>query len=138
MLADRLEQHPDLPLPYQGSDSAMSISLWGNDPGPRMAEIRRMLGVPMHRNDPGSGSGYDEKYLDLTGRLGGPEGLRITIGTLRDTVCERVVTGTETVVEQVPDPNYVAAAPTVEVTRVVEQVRWDCHPLLADAPGGAS
>lgn len=49
----------------------------------------------------------------------------------RDEVCERVVTGTETVVKTVPDPDALATVPTVEVTEVVETVEWKCRPLLA-------
>ena len=45
----------------------------------------------------------------------------------RAQVCERVVTGTETVTRAVPDP----AAPLVEVTEEVETVEWVCRPLLA-------
>ncbi|GGM64317.1 hypothetical protein GCM10012275_38600 [Longimycelium tulufanense] len=50
----------------------------------------------------------------------------------RERVCERVVVGTETVTEEVPDPEVVAAAPTVTRTRTVEQVEWRCTPLLAE------
>lgn len=49
----------------------------------------------------------------------------------RDEVCERVVTGVETVTKTVPDPEALAAVPTVEVTEEVEQVEWRCRPLLA-------
>lgn len=46
----------------------------------------------------------------------------------RAAVCERVVTGIETVTETVPDPEYIA--PTVTVTREVETVEWRCGPVL--------
>lgn len=49
----------------------------------------------------------------------------------RGEVCERVVTGTETVTRTVPDPT----APLVEVTETVEHVEWVCRPLLADQSG---
>jgi hypothetical protein len=29
-----------------------------------------------------------------------------------------------------------AAVPKVKVTKTVEQVKWVCHPLLADTPAG--
>ena len=51
----------------------------------------------------------------------------------RDEVCERVVTGVETVTETVPDPELVAQVPLVEVNRAVELVEWVCRPLLAVA-----
>jgi DhnA family fructose-bisphosphate aldolase class Ia len=53
--------------------------------------------------------------------------IELAVHTERKTVCERVVTGTETVTKQVPDP----AAPLVEVTEEVEKVEWVCRPLLA-------
>ena len=49
----------------------------------------------------------------------------------RSDVCERVVTGTETVTKTVPDPERLAEVPTVEVTETVEHVEWVCRPLLA-------
>ncbi|GLZ34857.1 hypothetical protein Lesp02_70440 [Lentzea sp. NBRC 105346] len=52
----------------------------------------------------------------------------------RDEVCERVVVGTREVVEEVPDPEALAAVPTTTVTRTEEIVEWQCKPLLA---GGA-
>lgn len=53
--------------------------------------------------------------------------MRLDVYAHREQVCERVVTGTEKVTKQVPDP----AAPTVEVTEEVETVEWVCRPLLA-------
>lgn len=52
----------------------------------------------------------------------------------REEICERVVTGTEEVTKEVPDPEALAAVPLVTVTEVVEQVEWICRPLLADDP----
>lgn len=49
----------------------------------------------------------------------------------RNQVCERVVTGVETVTKTVPDPEALAAVPQVEVTEQVETVTWVCKPLLA-------
>lgn len=57
--------------------------------------------------------------------------MHLDVYAARDQVCERVVTGTETVTKQVPDP----AAPLVEVTEEVEQVEWVCRPLLAAESG---
>jgi hypothetical protein len=51
----------------------------------------------------------------------------------RAKVCERVVVGTREVTKEVPDPDALAAVPTVTVTETVEDVRWECTPLLAAA-----
>jgi hypothetical protein len=58
--------------------------------------------------------------------------LNLSVFGYRDQVCERVVTGVETVTREVPDPEALAAVPTVEVTETVEQVEWRCGPLLAE------
>lgn len=57
--------------------------------------------------------------------------LELHVNAHREEVCERVVTGTREVVEEVPDPAALAAVPTITVTRVVEEERWECRPLLA-------
>jgi len=69
-----------------------------------------------------------EGYLDVTVPL---QALQIVLTDLRAQVCERVVTGTQTVTEEVPDPDYIAAAPKVTVTREVESVEWNCVPILS-------
>lgn len=79
----------------------------------------------------------------LTDKWGGVvahfAGLNVEVYADREEVCERVVTGTREVTEQVPDPEALAAVPTVEVTKTVEDVEWRCVPLLAEqAPGGAA
>lgn len=63
----------------------------------------------------------------------------VTVSALspRDSVCERVVTGTEIVTKTVPDPDALVDLPTVEVTETVETVEWVCRPLLAAEAGSA-
>lgn len=58
---------------------------------------------------------------------------KVTLQTYREQVCEKVVTGVETVTEEVPDPEALAAVPTITQTREVETFRWECKPLLAAA-----
>lgn len=53
----------------------------------------------------------------------------------RETVCERVQVGEETVTTTVPDPTV--EVPLVEVTETVPTYEWRCAPLLA-AEGGVS
>ena len=55
-------------------------------------------------------------------------GLKINISVTRDAVCERVVTGTETVT--IPATDAVEAQP--ERTEVRDIVEWRCLPLLAE------
>jgi hypothetical protein len=134
-LADLLEQNPDaLPLPYEGRSGAITFHfLSGEDPKAEMAAAARAIPTRLDK------SGGDS-YFDLTGSL---HGLKIELTAFRDAVCERVVTGTETVTEQVRDPEAaeqaLASVPLVEVTRTIEHVEWRCTPLLADTStlGGA-
>lgn len=49
----------------------------------------------------------------------------------RGDVCERVVVATREVTEEVPDPEALAAVPTVTVTRTEPVTEWRCKPILA-------
>lgn len=95
-----------------------------------MAEaIRRFKTIasgPVEKEYRDGGAGYFDATVPLTG-------LRIVLTDLREQVCTRVVTGLEIVTEEVPDPEYVAAAPKVTVTREVESVEWQCGSLMATA-----
>ena len=123
-LADVLEAHAELPLPYEGSRTAMTFFfLFSEDPRAAMAAAVRALPCNLVKNF----SGYDDgpSYLDLSGQLGG---LKIELTARRDDVCTRRVTGTEDrEVEEVVTP-----AVKRTVTKAVEVVEWDCHPIMAD------
>lgn len=95
-----------------------------------MAEaIRRFKKVatqPIRKEYNDSGAGYFDAVVPM-------RGITIALTDLREEVCERVVTGVETVIDTVPDPEYIANAPTVDVTREVETFEWKCGPVLAAA-----
>ena len=123
-LADALEQHPEVPLPIEGKTTPIMFGAWAfrtDDPRGLMTTIARALPCNWDK-DPG------DMYFKLNGRIAG---LSVQIVADRDTVCERVVTGVETVTKEVPDPEALAAVPTVQVTETVETVEWVCKPLLA-------
>lgn len=98
-----------------------------------MAEtIRRFKKIaagPVKKEYQDSGEGYFRATVPLSA-------LQLGLVELRAEVCERVVVGTETVTEEVPDPDYIAAAPTITQTREVEQVEWRCAPVLAPVEAG--
>ncbi len=133
-LADILEAHPEVPLPYQGSSPQYARLTFhflnADDPRGEMAAARRALGVPLDKD------ARDDAYFDLKGSL---HGLHFTMTAFRAAVCERVVTGTREVEIDEPDPQALAAVPKVKRTVTVEDVEWQCHPILADAErsGGA-
>lgn len=94
-----------------------------------MAEaIRRLKPIaadPVRKVYADHGEGYLNVFVPL-------KALTLKLTEVRAQVCERVVTGVETVTEEVPDPEYIAAAPTVTRTREVETVEWKCAPLLGE------
>jgi hypothetical protein len=122
-LADLLERHDDLALPYEGRGYAR-LGIFVETKDEVLAWVRAMDG-PVSKQYDSDGS-YDFRAE------GALAGLNLRVYAPRGEVCERIVTGVETVTETVPDPEALAAVPTVEVTREVEQIEWRCHPLLAD------
>jgi hypothetical protein len=130
LLADFVQRNPDLyeHLRYSGLTSRVNIPVASTDQ-PR--EVIAAFARAAFR------AGREVKK-DIGENHGGA---RVLFGSSvsmyvyahRAQVCERVVTGTEQVTRQVPDPDALAAVPTVEVTETVEQVRWECHPILADS-----
>lgn len=128
-LADVIEQHDELPLPYQGNDTAMTLYFLSEGRDAFVAAARVIPG----RLD----KAVRDDVYQLSTRFGGDRGLKISLTAYRDAVCERVVTGTETVTKTVPDPSV--KVPLVEVTETVETVEWVCRPLLAgESPDGVS
>jgi len=126
-MADMLDAHPELA-------EAMRYSTYLNV-GLAFAEDKRAALAAWIRAAKAHGATVKksgDKYVTVElrwGRIG------FDVFASREQVCERVVTGTETVTTSVPDPDALAAVPTVEVTETVETVEWRCTPLLA-APEG--
>lgn len=128
-IADWYDAHPEVPMPYHTSvqtgklEATFDIYLNGADQRARLSTIARAMGqfdkVP------------DGDLFRVVRRFGG---IAVTAQAQRDEVCERIVVGTHEVTELVPDPEAVAALPTVAVTKVVEDVRWECRSILADEP----
>lgn len=120
MLADLLEQHPELPIPYHGPASGTELRIY-------MLHSNRSAFVEAVRALPGrlDKSVANDTYV-VTAQL---EGIAVEVVAYRDKVCKRVVTGTREVTKTIPDPDV--EVPVVEVTEVVEDVEWVCTPLLA-------
>jgi hypothetical protein len=118
-LADILDANPDLPLPYSGTGSEL---LWIA----RHGEDHKAFAQTFARVVPGtltkSVRGTD---FDLIGSVGG---VQVQLIVDRDAVCERVVTGIETVTISAKP----ATDPEPERTEERELVEWRCQPLLAE------
>lgn len=120
-LADALEQQPELPLPYDGTLSELSVF---TQTKAEAAAYARLLPGKVDK------AVTDDRNYGFQ-LLGALHGLRVRVYAPREQVCERVVLGTETVTREVPDPEALAAVPTTTVTETVEKVEWRCTPLLA-------
>lgn len=70
---------------------------------------------------------YDSDYFKAAIPL---RAVKLRLTDERSQVCTRMVTGTETVTEEIPDPGYIAAAPMVTVTSERDVVEWKCEPLM--------
>jgi hypothetical protein len=124
-LADWLEQHPELPLPYDGASPTggrLNFIL-------SMFDDHKDLARRFARAFPGTVEKHiRDNVLNLKASF---DGLHVLLIADRNAVCERVVVGTETVTEKVKDPELLAQVPEVEVTREREIVEWRCGSLLA-------
>lgn len=134
-IADLLAQHPDLPGPY------ITCGAYNNGTGHYWADVSWQL-----LNDPLDEAGQKVAAQEIVRSLGGQwskvdhgdrmvfrqerDALQLDIVVVREAVCDRVVTGTETVT--IP---AVEAQP--ERTEVREIVEWRCQPLLADTASAA-
>jgi hypothetical protein len=119
-LADLLDQHPDVPTPYHGHDVELAIFTRNKD---ELITTARALPGKL---DKAFDARRDVYGFELHGKI---HGLQVIVYAHRDQVCHRVVTGTRQVTKTVPAPD----APMVEITETVEDVEWQCEPLLAEA-----
>lgn len=135
-LADLLDANPHVPLPHHGSKhSPLAIMhLGGYDEESRAAEraafTETVRALPGQREKRAWTADSTTAYFEVSAQL---EGLYVRVTAFRDTVCERRVTGTRTITREVHDPEALAAVPTVTLTETVEDVEWECVPLLKGA-----
>jgi hypothetical protein len=121
-LADILDAHPELPLPYSGTAAPIAVFAYDRE---HVATFARLLPGTVEKV-------YEDDDLTFGFRLCGQfGGVKFEVIAPRAEVCTRVVTGTREVTREVPDPKALAAVPTTTVTETVEDVEWVCSPLLA-------
>lgn len=119
MLADLLEQHPELMKPH---GAIQVIPLGERQCREQLAAWARAL--PGRKDKE-----ITDQFANLVGSL---RGLKVKVVAYRDEVCERITTGVEIVTKTVKDPQALAAVPEIEVTEEVEQYEWVCRPMLVD------
>lgn len=122
-VADILDAHPSLPVPTVFAYSTNGVDvMWQilrDDESTQrgtLNRIRRALGGEWVKDGLGETFTLEQKHGDLT----------LQIMAKRDVVCERRVTGIETV-------TLPAVEAQPERTETREIVEWDCAPIL-DAP----
>jgi hypothetical protein len=127
--ADLIGAHPELPAPYittssyddrHGADLNWYLMHDSSDLGEQKAAAQKII-----RAIGGHWDKVPDTYSDFT-FIQERDGLRLFMQVTREAVCERVVTGTETVT--IP-----AKAAVPERTETREVVEWRCEPLLAEA-----
>ena len=122
-LADVLDKHPEVPLPYAGDLGAIDFYFTScDDPRAAMAAAARAIPCKWDKRTTANGS-----FFYLSGHLAG---LRIDLTANRDDVCERVVVG----VEDKEVEEEVTPAVVRKVTKPVEVVEWRCGSVLAPRP----
>lgn len=121
-LAACIETNPHLTQHVKVHLSRILVAVWTREDIAAFARAGARHGtVTKHAN--GDWAGVDVAFSPAVG-------LHVYAG--RDAVCERIVTGTHEVTEEVPDPELLAQVPVVTRTRTVEDVEWRCAPFLAD------
>lgn len=124
--SELIAAHPDLPLPcvfgypHNGAVEVtwqlMNDDATRDDQRAAVQQIVRAIGGKWDKHPWGDRFDFGRDY----------HGVKLEIYTHRDQVCERVVTGTETVT--IP-----AKAAEPERTEERELVEWRCEPVLAEA-----
>src|SRR5882672_2620324 len=123
-LADILETHDELPLPYQlTAGTGFAFYALSSE---KKKHAKTLLPSWMRAIGGTWRKEWHGDYFDLCGNVGP---IPVRLSTFRDAVCKRVVTGTREVTLEEPDPG----APKVPVTRVIEDVEWVCSPILEGA-----
>jgi len=116
MLADFLDDNPDIKEPV--GKSSWDKIIWHMPSKGHAAELVRALPVSVDKR-------FDETYLNLEFQF---DGLYMNAFIARDSVCEKVVTGTETLIRLVP-PEGVEM---IEEEYERDIIEWKCsEPLLA-------
>lgn len=126
LLADMIEQNPQLADNFEHTFgfSGIFVHVATDDVPAEMAAFGRIA----RRYGATTEKAVNEKQYNLVCDFGA---LKLKFLANRNEVCELVVTGTREVVEEVPDPEALAAVPTTTVTRTEDVTEWVCKPLLA-------
>jgi hypothetical protein len=119
-LADIIDDCPEVPLPYEGTNSPLMITFFrfeydtDEDVRQAMMAARKAIGGQWDKD-------ASSAYFNLDRHL---FGLKLQLTAPRESVCERVVVGTHEETKQKPIKYET-------VTETIEDVRWECSPVLS-------
>lgn len=132
-LADAAEDNPFLATLIAQAFAGSMFPLYAAAEEQR-GDLRELMASVIHQLQPLASGPIKKRYTDKWFYATVPmRAIELQLTEARDEVCTRIVTGVETVTEEIPDPAALAAVPTVSVTREVETVEWRCEPLMAAA-----
>ncbi|HET6290989.1 MAG TPA: hypothetical protein VFG15_30130 [Amycolatopsis sp.] len=123
-LAEMVEAHPEIGAAYIEPGAALPLHTWFARTPEQLDKIAR-AGIAR-----GAKVDQDASGTSYVLRVSWP-GIEAQALAARDSVCERVQTGVETVTRTVPDP----AAPLVDVTEEIPTYEWKRRSLPTDASG---
>lgn len=131
-VAAMIEQHPDLmEIPsFRFMFGRTLLSVQTKEEVAALIRAGKASGAKVKKHQDSRFAGVDLVFAETTMF----EGVSLHVYVDREEICEKVVTGTHEVTEEVPDPEALAAVPTVMVIKTVEDVEWRCLPILADEP----
>ncbi len=121
-LADMIEANPDVVEHINWTFDGINVPVWTKEAVQVLARAGAASRIKVTKHQGDKYAGVDLYFADQ---------VSLHVYVKREEVCERIVTGTREVTEEVPDPDVLAAVPKVAVTKVVEEVTWRCMPLLA-------
>jgi hypothetical protein len=138
-ISELVEKNPDLPRPkielWHGETDVTFYVLDGKKTEELILDVVALFpDVEWAKNDP-TGGVYDSSYYTMKGRWQEPGTgpVKLEVIAQRADLCERVVTMSYEVVEEIPDPEQVALIPLVKVPVTKEIVEWQCNKAIAEA-----
>lgn len=130
-IADLIEDNPYLAALINQMFSAGAFPMYAAAEEQR-DNLRELMAETIRQLQPLASGPIKKKYGDKWFYATVPmRAIELQLTEEREQVCTRVVTGTETVTEEIPDPEALAAVPTITQTRKIETVEWRCEPLMA-------
>lgn len=129
-LAQWVEDHPEIDVPYQAKSVATQAFTIGahswNSETETEQDVAEVFASMVKALGGSRAKDADDGYMRVTRKFG--PGVALEVWASRNEVCEAVVVGTETVIEN----EIVEPAVTRRVEKQRDIVEWRCAPVLAD------